>query len=100
MADESKKTVKMLGKFILMQRDKPEEKKSPGGIHMPASASVSPTWGNVIAVGDEVAGHPSLGLLVQPGARILVGKYAGSDVQVNGEAAVVVNIEDVYGVER
>jgi len=100
MADEAKKTVQMLGKFILMQRDKPVEQKTPGGIIKPSTASVSPTWGNVIAVGDEVAGHPSLGLLVQPGARILVGKYAGSDVQVNGEPAVVVDIEDVYGVER
>lgn len=93
MTDEAKKTVQMLGKFILMQRDKPVEQKTPGGIIKPAAASASPTWGNVIAIGPNT--EP-----VRIGDRILVGKYAGSDVQVNGEAAVVVNIEDVYGIEK
>jgi chaperonin GroES len=93
MADESKKNVQMLGKFILMQRDKPVEQRTPGGIIKPTSASVSPTWGNVIGIGPGT--EP-----VKIGDRILVGKYAGSDVQVNGEPAVVVNIDDVYGIER
>lgn len=97
---EGKKNVNMLGFYILMQRDKPAEKKSPGGIVMPAQQSNLPTWGTVLAVGEGVAADPVVGLLIRIGTRILVGKYTGSDVQINDEAAVVVRLEDVYGVER
>lgn len=101
MADELKKTVDMLGAYILVRREKPVERKSPGGVVLPPQAGAADhmTWGIVIAVGPDVAGHPQVGRRLTPGARILVGRYAGSDVKVHGEDAVVVRLEDVYGVE-
>lgn len=99
MADELKKTVDMLGSYILVRREKPVEQKTPGGIIKPPSAQAADhmTWGIVIAVGPDVA---EIGRAIVPGTRILVGRYAGSDVKVHGEDAVVVRLEDVYGVER
>lgn len=96
MADKLvKKGVKMLGLYILMQRDKPQEKKTPGGLFVPTSAqSQTPTWGTVLGVG------PDVDKSITVGSRILVSKYAGSDVQVDDDLAVVVRSEDVYGVEQ
>jgi chaperonin GroES len=88
------KPVAMLGSYILTQRDKPEEKRSPGGIVMPAQASANPTWANVVAVGDAV------GTKVMVGDRILVSKFAGADVMVGEEQCFVVRLDDVYGVQR
>jgi chaperonin GroES len=101
MADELKKTVDMLGTYILVRREKPVEQKTPGGIIKPQTAQAADhmTWGTVVAVGPDVAGHPKVGRSLVPGARILVGRYAGSDVRIHGEDAVVVRLEDVIGVE-
>lgn len=85
--------VKMLGSYVLIRKEKPVEKKSPGGIVIPQNAQAqSPAWGAVIGVGPEVSG-------VAVGDRVLMGKYSGSDVVVDDEPCVVVRLEDVYGVE-
>jgi chaperonin GroES len=94
MKEMPKKTVEMLGPHILVQRDRPMERKSPGGIHMPAPKGETPTWGTAVAVGPDAAEK------VKVGDRLLMGKYAGTDVVINDEPAVVVRLEDVYGIER
>lgn len=86
--------VDMLGAYLLIQKDKPEERRSPGGIVLPPQAAPNPTWANVIEVGDGV------GPRVKAGDRILVSKFAGADVQVDDEQLFVVRLDDVYGVVR
>lgn len=86
--------VDMLGSYLLIQKDKPEEKRSPGGIVLPAQTTPNPTWANVVAAGDEV------GTKVKAGDRVLVSKFAGADVIVDEEPLFVVRLEDVYGVVR
>lgn len=88
------KTLEMLGPYILMRRDRPEERKTPGGIVLPAKGGDTPTWGTAVSVGDEAATK------VVIGDRLLVGRYAGNEVKVGEEPLVVVRVEDVYGVER
>ena len=90
----AEKMLKMLGPYILMRRDKPEERLSPGGVVMPKKSGDTPTWGTAVAVG----GEASLSVVV--GDRLLVGRYAGNDVQVGEESLVVVRLEDVYGVDQ
>jgi chaperonin GroES len=84
----------MLGSYLLVQRDKPEEKLSPGGILMPAKTAANPEWANVIAVGDDA------GAKINKGDRILMSKFSGADVMIGDEQHFVVRLEDVYGVER
>jgi co-chaperonin GroES (HSP10) len=86
--------VDMLGSYILIQKDRPQEKRSPGGIVLPAPVTANPTWASVVAVGDEV------GTKVKAGDRILVSKFAGADVLIGEDTCFVVRLEDVYGIER
>ena len=77
-----------------------EERKSPGGIVIPDTASEKPTFGKVIAVGQ---GKVLENGKVRPpdvktGDRILFGKYSGTEVKVNNEELVVMREEDVMAV--
>ena len=63
------------------------EEKTAGGILLPDSAQEKPQRGKITAVGE---GKPNksgkrLKLDVKKGDVVLFGKYAGSDVQVDGQ---------------
>ena len=77
-----------------------EERKSPGGIVIPDSASEKPTFGKVIAVGQgKVLDNGQVRALdVKVGDRVLFGKYSGTEVKVNNEELVVMREEDVMAV--
>lgn len=84
---------------VIVKRE-PEERKSPGGIVIPDTASEKPTFGNVIAVGqgkvlDNGQVRPPD---VKVGDRILFGKYSGTEVKVNNEELVVMREADVMAV--
>ena len=77
-----------------------EEKKSPGGIVIPDTASEKPTFGKVIAVGkgkilDDGQTRTSD---VKVGDRVLFGKYSGTEVKVNNEDLVVMREDDVMAI--
>lgn len=77
-----------------------EERKSPGGIVIPDTASEKPTFGKVIAVGQgKVLDNGQVRALdVKVGDRVLFGKYSGTEVKVNNEELVVMREEDVMAV--
>jgi len=77
-----------------------EEKTTPGGIVLPGSAAEKPSQGVVLAVGN---GKPLdngtiRALEVKVGDKVLFGKYAGSEVKVDGEEVIVMREEDIMGV--
>jgi chaperonin GroES len=84
---------------IIVKRE-PEERKSPGGIVIPDTASEKPTFGKVLAVGQGKAleNGQVRALDVKVGDRILFGKYSGTEVKVNNEELVVMREEDVVAV--
>jgi chaperonin GroES len=92
--------VKPLQDRILVRRVE-EVDKTRGGIIIPESAKERPLEGNVIAVGagkrDEESGklHP---LDVKPGDRILFGKYAGTEIKVDGVEHIIVREDEVLGI--
>ena len=63
------------------------EDKTAGGILLPDSAQEKPQRGKVTAVGEGRLGKDGkrMKLDVKKGDVVLFGKYAGSDVQVDGE---------------
>jgi chaperonin GroES len=63
------------------------EEKTAGGILLPDTAKEKPQRGKVTAVGDGKIGKDGkrMALDVKKGDVVLFGKYAGSDVKVNGE---------------
>ena len=76
------------------------ERKSPGGIVIPDTATEKPTFGKVIAVGKgKVLENGDVRAPdVKQGDKILFGKYSGTEVKVDGEELVVMREEDVMAV--
>jgi len=71
-----------------------------GGIIIPDSAKDKPQEGEVIAAGkgksnDEGKVFP---LEVKAGDRILFGKYAGTEIKIDGEEFVIMREEEVLGI--
>ena len=84
----------------LIVKREAEERKSPGGIVIPDTATEKPTFGKVIAVGKgKVLENGELRSPdVKKGDKILFGKYSGTEVKVDGEELVVMREEDVMAV--
>ena len=77
-----------------------EEETTSGGIIIPDSAKEKPQEGQVVAVGPgkilDSGNHSPLD--VKAGDRILFGKYAGTDVNVEGEEHIIIREDDVLAV--
>lgn len=77
-----------------------EERTSPGGIVIPDTAAEKPVKGEVVAVGNgkvlESGQLRALGL--KTGDKVLFGKYAGTEVKVDGTDYLVLREDDVMAV--
>lgn len=77
-----------------------EERKSPGGIVLPDSATEKPVQGEVLAVGPgKILDNGEVRhLQVKVGDRVLFGKYSGQTVKVDGDELLVMREEDLFAV--
>lgn len=91
--------VRPLADRILVKREEPKETVR-GGIIIPDSAKEKPQEGKVVAVGpgklDE--NGKRIALEVKKGDRILMGKYAGTEVKIDGEEHIIMREDDVLAV--
>jgi len=84
---------------ILVQRVE-EETKTKGGIIIPDTAKEKPAEGKVVSVGEGRVGEDGkrVALEVKAGDSILFGKYAGTEVKIEGEEYLIMREDDVLGV--
>ncbi len=77
-----------------------EEHTTPGGIVLPDTATEKPIQGEVIAVGNGriLENGEVRPLDVKVGDKVLFGKYAGTEVKLDGEEFLVMREEDIMGV--
>jgi chaperonin GroES len=77
-----------------------EKEQIKGGIVIPDTAKEKPQEGEVMAVGDgKVLNNGTrVAMDVKVGDRILFGKYAGSEVKLDGEELLIMREEDILGV--
>ena len=77
-----------------------EERTTAGGIVIPDSATEKPMQGEIVAVGNgKITDSGDLRPLdVKAGDKILFGKYAGTEVKMEGEELLVMREEDIMGV--
>ena len=77
-----------------------EERTSPGGIVIPDAATEKPIKGEIIAVGHgKILENGDVRALdVKVGDQILFGKYAGTEVKVEGEELLVMKEDDIMAV--
>ncbi len=91
--------VRPLADRILVKREEPNETVR-GGIIIPDTAKEKPQEGKVIAVGpgrlDENGNR--VAVEVKEGDRILMGKYAGTEVKIDGEDHLIMREDDVLAV--
>jgi chaperonin GroES len=71
-----------------------------GGIIIPDTAKEKPQEGEVIAVGKGKSNNKGevFPLDVKEGDRVLFGKYAGSEVKIDGEEFLIIKEEEIYGI--
>jgi chaperonin GroES len=71
-----------------------------GGIIIPDTAKEKPQEGEVIAVGKGKKNEEGkvFPLDVEAGDRILFGKYAGTEIKIDGEEFLIMREEEVLGV--
>jgi len=77
-----------------------DETTSPGGIVIPDSAKEKPAQGKIIAAGNgKILENGDVRALdVKVGDTVLFGKYAGTEVKVDGEELLVMREDDIVGV--
>lgn len=77
-----------------------EEEKTAGGIVIPDSAQEKPIRGEVVAAGKGKAldNGETRPMEVKEGDKVLFGKFAGTEVKLNGSEVLVMREEDVMGV--
>lgn len=86
--------IKPLADRVLINPDKAEE-KSAGGIIIPDSAKEKPLKGKVIAVGK---GTKDEAMELKEGNEVLYGKYAGTEIEIEGEKLMIMRQSDVLAV--
>ena len=84
---------------ILVQRIEEKEVRR-GGLIIPDSAKEKPQEGKVLAVGNGTVADngKKTPLDVKAGDRVLFGKYAGSEVTLDGKEYLIMKEEDVLGI--
>ena len=77
-----------------------QETKTAGGIIIPDSAKEKPQEGLIIAAGEgKVLDNGTRAKLdVKKGDKVLFGKYAGSEVTIDGEDHLIMREEDILAI--
>jgi chaperonin GroES len=91
--------VRPLHDRILVKR-MAEEEKTAGGLFIPDTAKEKPQRGEIIATGKGRITEDGkvLPLEVKAGDKILFGKYAGTELKIDGHEFIMMREEDVLGV--
>ena len=89
-----KVNVKPLADRVLIEAA-PAEEKTSFGIIIPDTAKEKPQRGTVVAVG---AGKKDEPLTVQVGDTVLYGKYAGTEITVDGKEYLIMRESDIFAI--
>jgi len=77
-----------------------EEEKTPGGIIIPDTAKEKPIQGKVLAAGPGkvTENGTKIPTEVKEGDKVLFGRYAGTDVKVEGEELLIMREDDILAI--
>jgi len=91
--------VQPLNDRVLVKRTE-ELQVTKGGIYIPDSAKEKPIEGKIVAVGPGKMSDSGtrMSLQVKEGDRVLFGKYAGTDIKIEGEDYLMMREEDILAV--
>lgn len=86
--------IKPLSDRVLIQPN-PAEEKTAAGLIIPDTAKEKPLAGKVVAVGP---GTSEVKIEVKVGDQVLYGKYAGTEVTVEGETYLIMRQNDIFAI--
>ena len=86
--------IKPLGERVVIE-PAPAEEKTSAGIIIPDTAKEKPQQGTVVAVPQEDKDN---NVKVKPGDRVLYGKYAGTEITIDGKDYLIMNESDILAV--
>jgi len=77
-----------------------EETKTAGGIFIPETAKEKPQKGEVIAVGNgkKTEDGKVVPIDVKAGDKVLFGKYAGTEIKIDGQEYLIMREDDILGI--
>ena len=77
-----------------------EQETTKGGIIIPDTAKEKPAEGKVTAVGDgkTLENGKKQALIVKVGDRVLFGKYAGTEINIDGEEQLIMREDDIIAI--
>ena len=87
-------SIKPLADRVLIKPAAAEE-KTASGIIIPDSAKEKPLKGEVVAVGN---GTKDEDMVVKPGDHVLYGKYAGTELDLDGEKFLIMKQSDIFAI--
>lgn len=96
-----KTKIRPLGDRILVKRlDEDQEQRTSGGIIIPDTAKEKPMEGQIMAAGPGRRNDDgSLRKMeVKVGDKVLISKYAGTEVKIEGDEMIIMREDDVLGV--
>ena len=76
------------------------DEKTAGGIIIPDTVKEKPSEGEVVAVGPGARNDKGdvVPLDLNPGDRVLFGKWSGTEVKIDGEELIIMNGSDIMGI--
>ena len=86
--------VKPLSDRVLVQPAQAEE-KTKSGLYIPDTAKEKPQRGTIVAVGPGKKDEP---ITVKKGDTVLYGKYAGTEITVEGTDYLIMREEDIFAI--
>jgi len=77
-----------------------EETMTAGGIFIPETAKEKPMKGEVVAVGNgkKTEDGKILPVDVKKGDKVLFGKYAGTEIKIDGQEYLIMREDDILGI--
>ena len=90
----AKMKIKPLADRVLVEAAAAED-KTAGGIIIPDTAKEKPQKGTVVAVGPGKKDEP---MTVKVGDSVLYGKYAGTEITIDGENYLIMRESDIVAV--
>ena len=86
--------IKPLSDRVLIEPN-PAEEKTTGGLFIPDTAKEKPLAGKVVAVGP---GTSEVTMEVKVGDQVLYGKYAGTEINVDGKDYLIMRQNDILAI--
>ena len=92
-------SIRPINDRIIVQRIE-EQEQMRGGLYIPDTAKEKPQEGKVIAVGNGklLENGTRTPIDIKAGDKVLFGKYAGTEVKLDGEEYLILREDDVLGV--